>query len=467
MIDPVLYWNGIALEVHRRDFNGDRVMPEVAGPTRASRALAMVHLAMHDAWMAYKPGAKTYLDAGELPRQPAASASREAAVGAAAFTVLGTLFTRPQTYLDEEMRAFEHHLSSGQSAADIAAGKQFGVDIAQAVLKKRENDGSGVCTAYIPGKDEGHHRQDPYHPDQGFLDPHWGCVGKFYVGTQEVEREDPPGFTGFCGNANLPQYDFNNQRYKTDFDEVRKFGAAYSSDRKYDQTVQGVFWAYDGARGIGTPPRLYNQCVRTIALDKKLSVDDSARLFALINVAMADAGIIAWYEKYRYSLWRPVIGIREAGPAYGPMAGGSGGLEPDPFWRPYGSPASNRPGIPNFTPNFPAYPSGHATFGTACFEVVRTFFGGEDVSWTQTSDELDGRTIDPDGSVRSLHRRPLTLARAIRENLDSRVFLGVHWRFDGDRGKEIGEAIAKTLADRDVLHLSTKARSTPAQASEA
>jgi vanadium chloroperoxidase len=308
------------------------------------------------------------------------------------------------------------------------------------MIKAREADGAGISTGDTPGSDEFQHRQDPYHPDQGFLDPHWGRVKPFHVGPNQVKPEGPKQ---------------EGDKYLAAFEEVRMKGAAVGHTRTVDETVQGLFWAYDGARGIGTPPRLYNQCVRTIALKKYTKVDQNARLLALINLAMADAGIIAWHEKYHYNFWRPVIGIREAGPDYGPKSGGPNRPEPDPFWRPYASPASNRPGLANFTPNFPAYPSGHATFGTACFEVVRRFFGGENVEWTQVSDELDGRTLDPDGSVRSLHRRQLDLDKAIRENLESRIFLGVHWRFDGTRGQTIGLKIADKLAEDDVLGLSS------------
>ena len=102
----------------------------------------------------------------------------------------------------------------------------------------------------------------------------------------------------------------------------------------------------------------------------------NARLFALVNAAMGDAGVLAWDEKYRWDLWRPVVGVREHEPSMG--SGGAAGsvldADCDPGWLPLGAPRTNEPGRPDFTPPFPAYPSGHATFGAAALESVRRFY---------------------------------------------------------------------------------------------
>ncbi len=97
--------------------------------------------------------------------------------------------------------------------------------------------------------------------------------------------------------------------------------------RTVDQTLIGVFWAYDGAAELGTPPRLYDQIIRCLAearspgdRNKPNSVAENARLFAFVNVAMADAGILAWDQKYFHDLWRPVVGIREHDTSMGPAA---------------------------------------------------------------------------------------------------------------------------------------------------
>lgn len=251
----------------------------------------------------------------------------------------------------------------------------------------------------------------------------------------------------------LPPPGFTTPQYKKDFEEVRDKGALQRRKRSVQEEITGLYWAYDGAKGLGTPPRLYNQAVRKIVEDTSTmpSTDDLARLFALVHAGMADAGIVAWRAKYYYNLWRPVVGIREDDPGTGPTSLGTGSTaKGDPFWEPYGAPRANEAGLgkKNFTPNFPAYPSGHATFGTTVFEIVRRFFNvtnNNSLKFKLVSDELNGKTVDIDGSVRTYVNREYTLNDAIKDNLESRVWLGVHWRFDGDAGKDAGEKVAEQV----------------------
>jgi hypothetical protein len=166
-----------------------------------------------------------------------------------------------------------------------------------------------------------------------------------------------------------------------------------------------------------------------------------AELFAVINVAMADAGIDCWYYKYKYKLWRPVVAIRSDGAPDG-----------DPFWAPLGMPQTNAT-RGTYTPPFPAYPSGHATFGAALMQVLRLGLntasspltvqevldidaGNSNPNAAETfsfvSDELDGVALDPDGSVRQRVEKTFNnFAEPVWENSVSRIYLGVHWRFDG------------------------------------
>jgi vanadium chloroperoxidase len=209
--------------------------------------------------------------------------------------------------------------------------------------------------------------------------------------------------------------------------------------RTPEETLIGLFWAYDGAKGLGTPPRLYNQIVRKVADAQGNSVDDNARLFALVNAAMGDAGVLAWDEKYQHDFWRPILGIREHDVSIGPGGASGNALDPDgdPFWLPLGAPRTNTD-LPSFTPPFPAYPSGHATFGAAALQTVRRYYGvvnnGPDALLANlefVSDELNGITA-AGGIVRPKHMRdfPGGLWQMIEENGRSRVFLGVHWIFD-------------------------------------
>ena len=192
------------------------------------------------------------------------------------------------------------------------------------------------------------------------------------------------------------------------------------------------------------PPRLYNQITVQIADAQKTTVVDLARLLVLVNVAMADAGTAIWESKYHYQFWRPVIGIRESDPGTGPTGEGDGNGKTlgDPTFTPLGAPASNLNG-PNFTPPFPAYPSGHAGFGGALFEMLRNFYGTDGIAFTFVSDELNGVTVDHDGNVRPLIPRSFSsLSEAEEENGQSRIYLGIHWEFDKSEGIRLGERVA-------------------------
>ncbi len=170
-------------------------------------------------------------------------------------------------------------------------------------------------------------------------------------------------------------------------------GIVTPTERTRDQTIAGIYWGYDGTPNLGAPPRLYNQIAMQIADERNTNnVLELARLMALVNVAMCDAGIAAWESKYFYDFWRPITGIREASPGTGPTGRGDGNpnTRGDTTFTPLGAPASNATG-PNFTPPFPAYPSGHATFGAALFQTLRNFYGTDRIRFTFVSDEFNGR----------------------------------------------------------------------------
>ena len=159
---------------------------------------------------------------------------------------------------------------------------------------------------------------------------------------------------------------------------------------------------------------------------------------------MADAGIAIWESKFFYQLWRPVTGIRESDPGTGPSGTGDGNFATigDPNFHPLGAPASNLTG-PNFTPPFPAYPSGHAGFGGALFQTLRRYYHMDDIPFTFTSDEFNGTTVDNAGILRALKPRTFSsLSQAEEENGQSRIYLGIHWSFDKTQGIAQGRKVA-------------------------
>jgi vanadium chloroperoxidase len=329
-------------------------------------------------------------------------------------------------------------------------GHAFGRAVARQILADRAGDPDAGACGYKPSSARGKHRPDPDNPGQGFHAPFYGARSKGFAITARHELAAPP---------------FDNPEYLKALREVRGKGIAPElmgtlpkdiEARIVDETVVGIFWAYDGASGIGTPPRLYNQIVRRVAIARNNSVADNARLFAFVNVAMADAGILAWDQKYIHDFWRPMVGIREHDRSMGPAATQADNDisdNCDTSWLPLGAPNSNRLGK-NVTPPFPAYPSGHATFGAAAFHITRLFYnqGGKFSNSTLdkdtlfngldfVSDEFNGVTTDNKGAVRPRHLRNFNdggLWQMIEENGRSRVDLGVHWVFDAFVVKDDG-----------------------------
>lgn len=440
-MDPILYWNDVALEANRVSHTNGK--GEQTGPTLSSRALAIVHLAMHDAYAGIPSvGPLTQYLPSLIPAKP--GASPEAAVAGAAHACLSALFP--------SQKAFFHarHAAAGLTGtpASVNDGNAYGLMVAQAMLADRAGDPGAGDGGYSPSMARGAHRQDPDNPGQGFYSPFYGGAARRFASASFTL--DPPPALGDPAYADA----LHEVRGKGIAPELAGTLSAAFDRRTPEETMAGVWWAYDGAHSIGTPPRLYNQIVRRIAEARAFSVEQNARLFALVNVAMADAGIMSWKEKYRHDLWRPVLAVREHDPSAGPggsaSAPGAGADLGDPDWLPLGAPNSNTfvaatdmsPArvTKNVTPPFPAYPSGHATFGAAAFQITRLFCGvtgnGPDnllTGLTFVSDELNGVSADNKGTVRPRIERsfPEGLWGMIKENSLSRIYLGVHFSFDG------------------------------------
>ncbi|MBW4650752.1 MAG: phosphatase PAP2 family protein [Kastovskya adunca ATA6-11-RM4] len=488
MADSILAWNEVALEANRESHTKvDK--REQNGPTLSSRALAIVHLAMYDAYAGVRgnpPELPPYLPG--LPTAPK-GASPQAAVAAAAYETLKSLFSCQKAFFDSKLAELGDPSNSGHG---------FGVQVAQAILADRASDPKANSDGYKPSPERFRHRPDPNNPDQCFDAPFYGAKSKGFAITARHELDAPPRGDGEYLKA------LRQVRAKGIMPELigslpKKFE---KEQRLPEETLIGIFWGYDGAIRLGTPPRLYNQIVRRVAIAKGNTEDQNARLFALVNVAMGDAGILAWDQKYIHDLWRPVVGIREHDESFGPAATKANNDisdDGDPFWLPLGAPKSNilnrkffsnAPINPptnrslsqtdeesilamdkdprrrcaecltlnkNFTPNFPAYPSGHATFGAAALHITRLFYGvkvgnrkpdnlfdGLDLISDELNSgnaELECGTQDNEGTVRPTHRRKFAggLWQMIIENGLSRVYLGVHWVFDAFKVKNNDE----------------------------
>jgi hypothetical protein len=441
--DVVRRWNSIAIDASGLDHTppapGDpRVFGEQLGPGRSSHAMAIVHIAMFEAVNAIAGGYRSYVGLGRARR----GTSLDAAVAQAARDTLADAF--PSQVASFDARLAEDLARVGDWRAR-ARGVELGRRAAAAILAKRAGDGADhpeplYGIDYVPSDAPGVWRQDPIRPIPLALGAHWGEVEPFALHYPAEVRVPPP-----------PAMD--SDAYTAAFNEVKAVGGDGVHTltlRTPEQTEIGIYWAYDGTPSLCAPPRLYNQIAVHIANQKGTGVVGTARLLALVNVAMADAGIAIWESKYHYGFWRPVTGVREADAGTGPTGLGDG--NPDTigdvgFW-PLGAPASNDM-AENFTPPFPAYPSGHAGFGGALFETLRNFYGTDRIPFTFVSDELNGVTLDNQGNPRPLRPRSFrSLSQAEHENGQSRIYLGIHWAFDKTEGIRQGRRVADRVFAR-------------------
>jgi hypothetical protein len=428
--DAVLDWNLVLLNANAVDHSV--AAPEQGGPTRTARAFAIVHAAMYDAVNSIARSHAPYL----VSFSGYQNASARAAVSQAAHDTLVALYPSQKPTFDA---ALVRSLAEIPNGTAENRGVELGVRVAVATLAARNGDGSELPQTYTFQDGPGVHNPDPHHPNQGALTAKWGKVDPFVINAVEDFRSPPPPALGSLA-------------YTAAYYEVALLGGDGTTTptmRTREQTEIGIFWGYDGTPGLGTPPRLYNQITRVIAQNKHNTLAENARLFALVNLAQADAGIQCWDSKYVYNLWRPIVGIREGGADTNPLTIGMAN------WSPLGAPCTNcvGPGVLNFTPPFPAYPSGHATFGAATFRTIANFYGTDRISFDFTSDEFNGVNRDANGNVRPVRTRHYDrLSQAAEENGQSRIYLGIHWAFDKTQGIAAGNRIADYVV-RNALQL--------------
>jgi PAP2 superfamily len=381
--DVVTDWNNAALDAIRV---GNTV------PPIASRSLAILHVSIYDAVNGITRTHEAYLVPSAVP----ASASREAAASAAAHQALVNLFPASASSFDALQAAILAGIPDGPHKR---AGILWGEFVANQILAARANDGSSAVVPPPGGSGPGVWVPTPpaFLP---YLLPQWGFVTPFGMTSSSQFRPSGP-----------PSLD--SQQYAADYEEVKELGAAVGSTRTAEQTEIALFWA-DGA-GTETPPGHWNSIAQIIADARGNTLEENARLFALVNIAMADAAICAWDAKYTFDFWRPVTAIAFAEPALNWMS-------------------------LIVTPPFPDYTSGHSTFSAAAATVLPLFYGTQDLPFTTGSDFLPG-----------VFRNFATCLDAAEEAAASRIYGGIHFRSASEDGLQAGISIGDWTATHYLL----------------
>lgn len=390
--DTVLRWNAAALEAIR----AERVTPPAA-----SRALAMLHVAIYDAVNGITRTHDPFLVQSGGPK----GASPEAAAVASAHRILAGLFPSRAGVLDALSREMLDALADKRSKAK---GVEWGQTVAEAIINWRAADNADAPVE-VPAR-SGPGAWEPTPPGYApYLLPQWGRLVPFAIPTNAWFRPAGPP-------------DLASDAWAADYAEVKLLGGAASAARTPEQTLIALFWA-DGA-GTETPPGHWNRIASAVAVATHNSLEENARVFALLNVAMADAAICAWDAKYSFDFWRPITAIRTAD------LDGNLATEPDGSWSPL---------IP--TPPFPEYVSGHSTFSGAAARVLARFYGSDDVRFSVGSDALPG-VVRAFGSF----------SEAATEAALSRLYGGIHFSSsisDGmNAGVEIGDWVSAHVMRR-------------------
>lgn len=367
--DPVLDWNRIAL---------DAIRATNTPPPAASRSLAILHCALHDAVNGIVGGYDQYL----VPPMATPAADPRAAAIAAAHDVLVVLFPARAAVLDKEHNAQLAAIPNGPGKSNGIGWGQF---VGQVSLVTRIGDGSATTVSYpgsnLPGM---------WRPTISFggivrpaLSPQWGSVRPFAMTSNTQFAPPPPP-------------DLASFQYGIETLHVQYYGSRSNSLRTPDQTQIASFWAY--GPGTATPPGHWNQAAQSVARKTPRSLSEHARTFALLNIALADAAICSWQCKYVFGLWRPITAIPLADTDGNPLTNS------DPNWMPWLE-----------TPPFPEYTSGHSTFSGAAAAVLTSAYGANR-AFVVESDDLPG-------VVRSY----ASFTDAAWESGMSRIYGGIHF----------------------------------------
>jgi hypothetical protein len=386
--DPVVLWNRNLLAIVRTP----GAQPATIHP---SRSFAIMHAAIYDAVNAidqtHQPYAVRFSGVSRRASQPAAA-------DAAAHDVLVALYPALTSTLDAELQQALTVVPDGIGKTE---GLRIGQTAAQSILALRSNDGANAPPIpYVFGSAAGDYQSTPPNFPKQPQFTHWPNVTPFALRRADQFRPGaPPALT--------------SDRYSADLNEVQSVGVAGSTTATPDEALTGRFWN-------GAIQNYWNEIAQTASLDRHLTTAESARLFALLNVSVADS-VIAFYDaKYTYNRWRPVTAIREAG------TDGNPDTTPDANWLPE---------VGNTTPD-PAYPGAHAVISAAGAEVLATVLHRDHLDFAVSSEVLPG-----------VERSFASFSAAAEEATGSRVFAGVHFRNDLTSGRQLGRDVADFVLD--------------------
>jgi hypothetical protein len=374
--DMVTDWNAITVKT---------VSP--LRPPLGNYLAAIVHAAIYDAVNAIDRGHQVYNVEITAP----AGASTEAATAAAAHGALVKLVPDQQLALDAALASSLKALPDGQAKTD---GIAVGTEVAAKTVAARAADGRDAKVPYVPGSAPG-----SWQPTPPYMSPasgvQFGAVKPFFL--KSADQFALPGPLAITSTE-----------YAKEINEVRELGSADSTKRTAAQTAVAIFWT-------DSPTHIYGEVAQAASKEHKLSVADNARLFAMMQMAIAEGSITSWSAKYKYNLMRPITAIRDA------AAQGNTGIAVDQSWEPL-----------LVTPPHPDYPSAHAVSTGAAVTVLQSFFDSDKVT-------VDVIYPGPGGMIRHWH----SFSEIVREVEDARVWGGVHTRTADTHGTALGRQIAE------------------------
>ena len=380
--DPVLEWIGIM---------NDTVIHGGTNPLVTSRVVALVSASVFDAVNGIEPRFRPQYVRPNAQHP----ASQRAAAIQAAYAILLHVYPAQSASLTAHLNASLGALN--ESAKAINNGAAWGQSVADAIWNLRLADGNAPPPPPFLGANVvGVWRPTPLLNASG-AGPQYATMTPWVLTRPSQFRlPAPPAL--------------NSTDFATDISEIDTMGVFSGSGRSSDQSELALFWA-------GNTPLYWNRIAAHISAERGLSMVENARLFALLNVSMADAAIACWDVKYRYVFWRPITAIRA----------GVAGVGPDPAWVPW------LDFFPTGTPAHPEYPSGHSTVsGAAAFILAEEF--GEDTAFSVDSDVRPGtRTFS-------------SFSAATSEIADARVFGGIHFRTSCVRGNTLGRTVADYIS---------------------